>query len=329
MASSSNQKLKLLYLMKILLEKTDAQAPMSMAQIVDALAGCGIKAERKSLYSDMELLRQFGVDIEMQRGKTVGYYIVERQFELPELKLLVDAVQSCRFITKQKSEELIKKLSSLTSSRQAKQLRRQVFVAERAKTINETVYYSIDKIHYAIGEGKKIAFQYFDYDVKKRRVFRKQGQLYVTTPVSLCWNNDNYYLITYSAKYDDLTHYRVDRMRGVDVLTENGDPFDKDKFNIAEHAKRAFGMYDGEVVRARLAFDQSLVNIVLDHFGKDVLMRPSADGWFEISVDVSISPVFLAWVFQFGDSAEIKEPDSLIRAMRELAEKSIYRYSVE
>ena len=329
MASSSNQKLKLLYLMKILLERTDVQAPMTIAEIVEALAGYDIKAERKSLYSDMELLRQFGVDIEMQRGKTVGYYIAERQCELPELKLLVDAVQSCRFITKKKSEELIKKLSSLTSSQQAKQLRRQVFVAERAKTINETVYYSIDQIHHAIVEGKRIAFQYFDYDVKKKRVFRRQGELYLTTPVSLCWNNDNYYLIAYSAKYDDFTHYRVDRMSGVDVLDEDGDTFDKDKFNIAEHAKRAFGMYDGELVRARLAFDKSLVNVVLDHFGKDVLMLPSTDGWFEILVHVSISPVFLAWVFQFGDSAEIKEPDSLIVAMRELAKKSIRRYSAE
>ncbi|MDD3227902.1 MAG: WYL domain-containing protein [Oscillospiraceae bacterium] len=329
MASSSSQKLKLLYLMKILLERTDVQAPMTIAEIVEALAGYDVKAERKSLYSDMELLRQFGVDIEMQRGKTVGYYIAERQFELPELKLLVDAVQSCRFITKKKSEELIKKLSSLTSSQQAKQLRRQVFVAGRAKTINETVYYSIDQIHHAIGEGKKIAFQYFDYDVKKKRVFRKQGELYLTTPVSLCWNNDNYYLIAYSAKYDDFTHYRVDRMSGVDVLDEDGDTFDKDKFNIVEHAKRAFGMYDGELVRAKLAFDKSLVNVVLDHFGKDVLMLPSTDGWFEISVHVSISPVFLAWVFQFGDCAEIKEPDSLIVAMRELAEKSIRRYSAE
>lgn len=329
MASSSNQKLKLLYLMKILFERTDVQVPMTIAEIVESLAGYDIKAERKSLYSDMELLRQFGVDIEMQRGKTVGYYIAERQFELPELKLLVDAVQSCRFITKRKSEELIKKLSSLTSSQQAKQLRRQVFVADRAKTINETVYYSIDQIHHAIGEGKKIAFQYFDYDVKKKRVFRRRGELYLTTPVSLCWNNDNYYLIAYSVKYDDFTHYRVDRMSGVEVLDEDGDSFDKDKFNIAEHAKRAFGMYDGELVRARLAFDKSLVNVVLDHFGKDVLMLPSADGWFEISVHVSISPVFLAWVFQFGDCAEIKEPDSLIVAMRELVEKSIRRYSAE
>lgn len=329
MASSSNQKLKLLYLMKILLERTDVQAPMTIAEIVESLAGYDIKAERKSLYSDMKLLRQFGVDIEMQRGKTVGYYIAERQFELPELKLLVDAVQSCRFITKKKSEELIKKLSSLTSSQQAKQLRRQVFVADRAKTINETVYYSIDQIHHAIGEGKRIAFQYFDYDVKKKRVFRRQGELYLTTPVSLCWNNDNYYLIAYSAKYDDFTHYRVDRMSGVEVLDEDGDTFDKDKFNIVEHAKRAFGMYDGELVRAKLAFDKSLVNVVLDHFGKDVLMLPSTDGWFEISVHVSISPVFLAWVFQFGDCAEIKEPDSLIVAMRELAEKSIRRYSAE
>jgi len=329
MASSSNQKLKLLYLLKILLEKTDAQNPMTMAEIISALARHGIQAERKSLYSDMELLRQFGVDVEMQRSKTVGYYVAERQFELPELKLLVDAVQSCRFISKRKSEKLIKKLSSLTSSHQAKQLHRQVFVMDRAKTINETVYYSIDQIHHAIGEGKKIAFQYFDYDVRKKRSFRRHGKLYITTPVNLCWNNDNYYLIAYSAKYDDFTHYRVDRMSNVDVLSEDGDKLDKDKFNISEHAKRAFGMFDGELVEARLAFDHSLVNVVLDHFGKDVLLLPSTDGWFEISVPVSVSPVFLAWIFQFGDYVEIKEPDSLIFAMRELAEISMRRYLTE
>ena len=322
-----NQKLKPLYLMKILLEKTDAQNPMSMAELISALAAYGVSAERKSIYTDMESLRLFGLEIEMYRGKTVGYYIEERQFELPELKLLVDAVQSSRFISKRKSEELIKKLSSLTSSEQAKQLRRQVFVVERAKTINETVYYSIDQIHHAINENKKIAFKYFDYDISKKRIYRKKGELYQVTPVVLCWNDDNYYLISYSAKYDGLTHYRVDRMSSVVALDEDSDKFDKKKFNIAEHAKRVFGMYGGEIVRAKLAFDNSLVNVVLDHFGKDVTMLSSANGWFEISVDVSVSPVFLAWMFQFGGQAEIKEPKKLIEAIKELIEKSSEKYS--
>lgn len=328
MPSSQNQKLKLLYLMKILMEKTDVQNPLTISEIVTALAGYDIKAERKSIYSDMELLRSFGIDIETRRNKTTRYYIDARQFELPELKLLVDAVQSSRFITQKKSEGLIKKLASLTSGEQAKQLRRQVFVTDRAKTINETVYYSIDQIYYAINENRRISFKYFDYDVNKNRIYRKQGDLYQNTPVMLCWNDDKYYLIAYSVKHDGLTHYRVDRMSDVNVLDEAGDMFDRSRFNIAEHIKQVFGMYSGELIRARLAFDNSLVNVVIDHFGKDVSIVSSDGGWFEINVDVSISPVFLAWMFQFGDRAEIKAPDSLIAAMCELVEKSRQKYSV-
>ena len=329
MAGSPNQRMKLLYLMKILFETTDEQHPMTVADMIKALDAYNIKAERKSIYNDIELLRQFGLEIEMRRGKTVGYFMVDRQFELPELKLLVDAVQSCRFITNKKSEELIKKLSSLTSSAQAKQLRRQVFVAGRAKTMNETVYYSIDQIHCAIHDNQKIMFKYFDYDVNKNRVFRKQGELYTVTPVTLCWNDDNYYLISYSERFKDFTHYRVDRMHGVTGLHEDGDPFDRRKFNITEYAKRVFGMYSGETVRARLAFDNSLVNVVLDHFGKDVHMLSSENSRFEISVHVSVSPVFLAWLFTFGGLAEIKAPDSLIAAMKELIIKNKQVYFTE
>jgi len=226
MASSPNQRMKLLYLMRILLERTDEQNPMTIADIISALAVYDIKAERKSIYSDIDILRRFGLDIEILRDKTFGYYIAQRQFELPELKLLVDAVQSSHFISKRKSEELIKKLSTLTSKEQAKLLRRQVYVADRAKTINETVYYSIDQIHYAINEDRKITFKYFDYDVNKKQVFRKQGKLYCETPVTFCWNKDKYYLITYSGYFDNFTHYRVDRMSNVNVLDEKGDKFD-------------------------------------------------------------------------------------------------------
>jgi predicted DNA-binding transcriptional regulator YafY len=309
-----------------MLEKTDDNHSMSINEIIMELAAYGIKAERKSIYSDFELLRQFGLEIETQRGKTTGYYISERQFELVELKLLVDAVQSSRFITKKKSAELIGKLSSLTSNEQAKQLRRQVYIADRAKTINEAVYYNIDQIHYAINEQKKIAFKYFDYDVSKNRIYRKQGELYTTTPVTLCWNGDNYYLITYNVKYDGLTHYRVDRMNNVAALEEQANSFDRSKFNVAEHAKRVFGMFSGEVVRAKLSFDKSLVSVVLDHFGNDVRMLSASEDWFDISVDVSVSPVFLAWIFTFGDKAKIKEPDSLITAMKERLEKSGSNY---
>jgi len=306
--------MKPLYLMKILLEQTDEDHPITIQEILNTLSEYGIKAERKSIYSDLELLRGYGLDIEMLKTKTVGYYIASRQFELPELKLLVDAVQSSRFVTRKKSEELIKKLSSLTSNHQAKQLKRQVFVADRPKAINESVYYNIDAIHAAINGGKKISFKYFDYDLSKSRVYRRDGELYSHTPLALCWNDDKYYLICYSAKYDDFTHYRIDRMSGVSVCAESADKIDRKRFNVAEHIKRVFGMYGGEVVKARLRFDNSLINPVLDRFGTDVAIHKNGES-FEIRIEVSESPVFLSWITQFGGNAEIIAPDSLREAM--------------
>ncbi|MCL2342789.1 MAG: WYL domain-containing protein [Firmicutes bacterium] len=327
MPASQNQHAKPLYLMRILLEKTDAKNPMTVNEIIAELAAYNIKAERKSIYSDLELLTQFGLDIETQRDKTTRYYIATRQFELPELKFLVDAVQSSRFISEKKSEELIAKLSSLTSTAQAKQLQRQVYVAGRAKSLNESAYYSIDQIYDAISEGKQISFKYFDYAVNKARVYRKDGEVYQATPVTLCWSDDSYYLIAFSLKYDGFTHYRVDRMTEVSILVDAADGYSHKKFNVSDHIKRVFGMYSGEPVQATLAFENSLVNVVLDHFGNEVMLTPGTEDWFEVNVEVSASPVFLAWMFQFGDRAEIKAPDSLTEAMWDLiqaaARKSI------
>jgi len=327
MPQSPNQRAKLLYLMKILLEKTDVQSPMTISEIIAELAAYNITSERKSIYTDFEILRQFGLDIETQRSKTTGYYISNRDFELPELKLLVDAVQSSKLITNKKSRELIGKLSKLTSAAQAKQLNRQVYVSGRAKAINETVYYSIDAIHTAINEGKKISFKYFSYDTAKKRVYRNQGQEYKRTPIAMCWNDDNYYLITYIPKAGDpFATFRVDRMAKVQVLDEKADKFDRKSFDVAEYVKRTFGMYSGETVSAKLAFDESLVSVVLDHFGADTHITNEGNGRFSISVDVSSSPVFLAWIFQFGSKAEILAPDSLRNAMLNLINTSKEKY---
>jgi predicted DNA-binding transcriptional regulator YafY len=328
MSSSYNRKLKLLYLSRTLLEKTDEQNPITTGELISELEAYGVGIERKTLYADIELLRHFGLDIETYRSKTTSYYIASREFELPELKLLVDAVQSSRFITEKKSEALIKKLSSLTSAAQAKQLRRQVYVAGRAKAMNEAVYYSIDQIHAAIDESRQISFKYFDYDTKKDRVYRKDGGAYQTTPVAMCWYEDKYYLIAYSAKHDGLTHYRVDRMSEVAGLEEPADAFDREKFSVAEHIRSVFGMYSGELVRATLSFDNSLVNAVLDHFGKDVKLTAKADGRFEVKAEVSVSPVFMAWMFQFGERAAITAPESLTAAMRELITAGARQYGV-
>ena len=325
MPSSPNQRMKLLHLMKILLERTDDNHTLAIPDLISALAEYDIKAERKSLYTDMELLRRYGLNIEVKKSKSVGYYIGARQFELPELKLLVDAVQSSRFITAKKSSELIKKLSDLASVHQAKELKRQVVMTERVKPLNENIYYSIDAIHEAINGQWKIHFKYFDYDAGKTRVYRKDGERYCQTPVALCWNDDKYYLICYSAKYDGFAHYRVDRMSDVEICDEDADPINEKQFNVAEHTKQVFGMYGGELVTTTLRFDVSLVNIVLDKFGVDLLLRKN-DEQFEITVDVSNSPVFLSWIFQFGDKAEIVAPTSLRESMVTLLAENTKKY---
>ncbi|MCL2588261.1 MAG: WYL domain-containing protein [Oscillospiraceae bacterium] len=235
-------------------------------------------------------------------------------------------MQSSRFITTKKSGELIQKLSGLTSRHQAKGLRRQVFTAERPKAINEGVYYNIDTIHLAIHDGFQINFQYFDYDLSKTRAYRRDGEQYQLTPLALCWSDDNYYLICYNAKYDALNHYRVDRMSAVSLCAEKADKIDNSRFDVSEHVQRLFGMFGGEVVRARLWFDQSLINTVLDRFGIEVPLHKSGAG-FEVTVDISTSPVFLGWIAQFGGKAEILAPDSLRKSMRTMIRELGERYA--
>ena len=319
MPRSSNQKLKPLYLAQILLERTDEKNVLTAQGLVDALSAYDIPANRKSIYDDIDALRRYGLDVTLRHGRDGGYFIASRDFELPELKLLVDAVQSSRLITGKKSRELIKKLSKLTSTDQAKQLNRQVYMNGRAKTLNEKVYYSIDAIHSAINDKKKISFKYFNYNINKKPVNRRGDKAYIRTPIAMCWNEDKYYLIAYNPKYDDpFANFRVDRMASVEVLSEDADSYDRKAFNVSNYIKQAFGMFSGEVVSSRLAFDNSLVSVVIDHFGTDTRLTDIGGGRFAIDADVLSSPVFLGWVFQFGVKAEILAPESLRAAMRSL-----------
>ena len=326
MPTSQNQKAKALYLMKILLEQTDEEHTLTIRELLCALAKYGVIAERKSIYSDLELLRKYGLDVEMRKDKTFGYFIASRQFELPELKLLVDAVQSSRFITRKKSNELIRKLASLTSDHQAAQLRRQVLTADSPKAINESVYYNIDAIHSAINAGRRISFKYFDYSTGKTRQYRRGGEPYHQSPIALCWNDDKYYLVCYSEKYDDFVHFRVDRMSDVAVCEEKVEKADVKRSRVSGHIRHVFGMYGGKVVRAKLRFDNSLVNAVLDRFGNDIRLYKVGDS-FDINVEVSESLTFLSWIVKFGDKAEIISPESLRVAMRELIEGLSQKYN--
>ena len=312
MPKSTNQKLKILYLMDMLLYDTDEEKGLTMAGILARLEAAGIQAERKSIYDDIDSLRTYGLDILTKREKTVEYYVGSREFELPELKLLVDAVQSSKFITERKSMELIHKLSSLTSRRQARSLQRHVFVTNRIKAQNESIYYNVDALHTAILEKRKVSFKYFDYDAEKKRVFRKGEGVYTADPLGLSWNDENYYLITYSDKYDAYVHYRVDRMSGISVLDEPSDSGAKiADFDIVEYCKRVFNMFGGDDVRVELSVDNSLINPMIDRFGKDVILYPKTDSEVRVIANATRSGTFFAWLTQFGSKVRIDAPDDL------------------
>ena len=320
LAKSMGQKLKILYLMRILLTQTDEVHPLSVNELITRLAGYGISAERKTIYDDIEVLRQFGIDIVMEKSKSFGYYVAGRDFELPELKLLADAVQSSKFITEKKSMQLIRKLESLTSIYDAGKLRRQVYIQNRVKNMNESIYYSVDTLHEAITEGKKICFKYFDYNIKKERVFRRNGARYTVSPIVLSWNEENYYLIANSDEREGLSHYRVDKMSGVKKLDENRNN-STDSFDLADYSKKVFGMFGGEETNVKLRMHNALANTAIDRFGKDITMIADGDQHFTISVRVALSPVFYGWLFQFGELCEVVSPQSLKDELKMRAEK--------
>ncbi|MGN0626218.1 MAG: helix-turn-helix transcriptional regulator [Oscillospiraceae bacterium] len=318
MPKSTNQKRKILYLMQILLEQTDEDHFLSLSQLTALLAQQGIEAERKSLYDDLEQLRQFGVDVEFVKGKEGGYHVPNRTFQLAELKLLVDSVQASKFITSKKSMELIKKLESLTSVHQARQLQRQVFVAGRIKAMNESVYYNVDQIHAAIGQNRQIGFRYFEYTVEKKRRFRHDGAQYRISPFALAWDDENYYMLGFDTQAGILKHYRVDKMTEIQILDlprEGNEQFRK--LDLAVYSRKVFSMFGGEEEMVRLRFENQLIGVVMDRFGKDVSVFPKPDGFFEIYTKVALSPQFYGWVFALGEGARILSPEKAVRGMKE------------
>jgi predicted DNA-binding transcriptional regulator YafY len=328
MPANSNLKLKPLYIMKILLEKTDENHPLTVNEIISELSYYDIPAERKSIYSDIDLLMSFGLDIICEKGRANKYFIGTRDFELPELKLLVDAVQSSKFITHKKSEELIKKIEKLTSIYEAKELHRQVVVADRVKTMNESIYYNVDKIHKAIQQNKQIRFKYFDYNLDKQIEFRKNGEWYYASPYALTWSDDNYYMIAYYEKYNGISNFRVDRMAAIEMVdTERIVCVDTKDFNVADYSKRVFRMFSGETETVKLQFDNSLINVVIDRFGKDIVINRQDDDHFIITVDVVATNTFLGWLFMFGDKVKILSPESLVEEFKNVAERIIQIYS--
>ena len=318
MARSSRQKQKLLCLQKIFLEKTDENHGLTINEIIQALDAYGIKAERKSLYSDIEELNNFGLDVCKTKTSTVRYFVATRDFEVAELKLLVDAIQSSKFITLDKSLKLIKKIEGLVSENEGKQLQRQVYVTNRVKNLNEKIYYNVDDIHTAISHNKQITFKYFqwtvDFESGKRiiRTERKNGEEYRVSPWALCWDDENYYLIAYDKKAGIIKHYRVDKMESISVTEDERDGGDKfEQFDVAHYSKGVFSMFGGEEVEVKLSVDNSLIGVIVDRFGSDIFIVKESEDTFTVSVKVMLSPQFYAWVFGLGDKMRILEPKSV------------------
>ena len=323
MAKGPNQKLKLVVLKDILMKYTDEQHGLSTNEIIEKLGEYGISAERKSIYDDLELLGNYGLDICTNRDKTTRYYIGKRDFGLPELKLLVDAVQSSKFITEKKSRLLIGKVGSLASSFDSSKLQRQVFVSNRVKNPNEKIYYTVDTIHEAISLHKQITFCYCEWvlgsgseKIVKRQ--RHNGRVYKVSPFSLAWDDENYYLVAFDSDSRSIRHYRVDKMEKVSLSDEpaQGKREFKD-FDMAVYSKSVFGMFGGEMIDVKIRVDNSLVGVVADRFGKDIFVIADGEDKFIFTAKVVLSPQFYGWLFALGKGAKLVSPQSAVEEYKE------------
>ena len=323
MPKGSHQKLKLYYLSRIMLEKTDDDHMITMPEIKRELAAYGVTADRKSLYDDLDELKVLGIEVIGEKvGRNYYYHVAGKQFEIAELKLLVDAIQSSKFITEKKSHELIKKVTSMASKYEADQLKRQVFVHGRVKTMNESIYYFVDDVHRAIADNRQIRFEYMQWNTDKKMVPHR-AEPYQVSPWALSWDDENYYLIAYDEDAGSIKHFRVDKMKSIRVLEEKRTGRDRFReFNLAQYSKMSFGMYGGTKTKVKLCFRDALAGVMIDRFGRDIPIHPAAEaGWSETAVDVSVSPQFFGWIFGLGAAVRIAAPAEVVTAFREEVEK--------
>jgi len=328
MPKGTNQKLKLYYLSRIMLEKTDDEHMITMPEIKEALEAYGVTADRKSLYDDLQALEVLGIEVIGEKvGRNYYYHVGNKSFEIAELKLLVDSIQSSKFITEKKSSELIKKLTNMASVYEAAQLRRQVVVHGRVKTMNESIYYFVDDIHRAIAENKKISFEYMKWNEEKKLV-RRKDTLYVVSPWALTWDDENYYLIAYDDAAERIKHFRVDKLKSIQVLEDRRTGKDAFKaFDLARYAKMSFGMFGGKPTKVRISFENDLVGVFIDRFGRDIpIYSTDREGWSETSVEVAMSDQFLGWIFALGSKVKILGPKEVVERFKDelAAMKQLY-----
>ena len=320
-------KRRLLLVQKLLYETTDEQHQLTTFEILDYLESQGIVTNRKTLKCDIDLMVECGLDIITVSSKPNRYFWGARNFEQVELKLLIDAVSSSKFITRKKSEALIRKIEGLASIYEAKKLARNVHIANRIKTMNESIYYTVDDIHSAINGDRQISFQYFKWNEKGERELKRDGKLYKASPWALTWDDENYYLIAFDSSEDKIKHFRVDKMLHIDIKNEKREGRERFKaFDMAVYAKKTFGMFGGEEQTVKLRCENSFAGVMIDRFGKDVCMIPADDSHFTARVNVAVSRQFLGWVFALGEGVQIVEPEPVVQQMREEAERLARQY---
>ena len=330
MPKGENQKLKLLILRDILLE-TDAEHPITMDEILSRLRASGVDAERKSVYSDIEALRAYGMDIELQKlGRAASYHIGMREFEAAELKLLVDSVQAAKFLSEKKSLNLIKKLASLSSRHEAALLNRQLYVLNRDKSQNETIYYAVDAIHAAIARDQQIRFRYWQYNVEKKQEYRHNGKSYRVSPFALIWDNEYYYLLAYDPESDILKHYRVDKMSYIAVLdTPRVGKEAFTKINMAAYTNRTFSMYAGKEETVTLRCENSMIGVIIDRFGRSVSVTRTDNEHFIVRVPVAVSPQFFGWISSLEGKVTPTAPEDICAAYKAHLEKVLASLTTE
>ena len=320
MSRGTNQKFKFTDLMKMMQEKTDDDHALTMPQIMDELEKYGVTAERKSIYADFADMKKFGVEIiKEQIGRETYYHVGTRAFELAEVKLLVDAIQSSKFITQTKSRDLIAKMKTFVSQYQGSSLQRQVFIDDRVKSMNESVFYNVDEVYTAINENKKIRFKYYKWDINKKLIARKGGDWFELSPWGLTWADENYYMIAYDEWDGNVKTYRVDKMMRISILDEKREGQKEFKaFDMSKLSKTTFGMYGGHKKRVKIQFENSMCGVFLDRFGKeDISFKPIGDNWSEFSVEVSVSQHFFGWLFGLGPKVRLVGPDDVVEELKE------------
>lgn len=317
MRQEKAHKIKLLKLWEILKRETDSEHRLSTRELLDKLASEGIECDRRTLYDDIKVLNEYGYEIMQDRSRANLYYVEDRNFDIPELKILIDSVEASSFITKKKSRELISKIAALGGSHRAELLKKYSIEYNTKKHNNENIYYSVMAIGEAIDKKRKIRFQYYDTDVLKNKVLRKDGNYYIVNPCCMVYDNNNYYLVCYDDKHRQLSHYRIDRMLNAEVCTDKIDNYPNLKnSDIRNHINQLFGMYTGEKTKVKIRADNSLVDVVQDKFGDVNSFKYDNDN-FVFYADVQLSPMFYSWCFSLGSKIAIIEPASAVESYRE------------